>query len=108
MFLIVAAYFAVLPAILFFLDGNMQQVLLYLHALCVPLLFQLSFQDGMYKLRHVVFNLELPPKTLWFNMGLWDNDTVKSYGDACRRLVSEVVSRMRLLSRNGQHVLGTA
>ena len=29
--------------------------------------------DKIYNLHHSILNLELPPKTMWMNMGYWDH-----------------------------------
>ncbi|KAI9491583.1 S-adenosyl-L-methionine-dependent methyltransferase [Zychaea mexicana] len=117
----IALYAALLPGLcLVTTTGPLRDIAIYLHAfgLAWLLFFQTSSsspQQGsdMYNLRHVMFNLEIPPKTLWFNMGLWDanesgginSDNGKSsdddrchmkYSDACEKLVEAVLERMEM------------
>ncbi|CEG72843.1 hypothetical protein RMATCC62417_08328 [Rhizopus microsporus] len=59
-------------------------------------------QEEMYGLRHILLNIQLPPSTLWFNMGLW-TDNVSSFSDACSKLVLETAKYTRI--QNGNSVL---
>ncbi|KAI8093123.1 S-adenosyl-L-methionine-dependent methyltransferase [Halteromyces radiatus] len=49
----------------------------------------------MYGLRHLWLNLEIPPKTLWCNMGYW-SEHVNHYSEACERLVLMVVDKLNI------------
>ncbi|KAI9323200.1 hypothetical protein BX666DRAFT_20037 [Dichotomocladium elegans] len=92
-------YVALLPVILMTTAGMLRIILAYMHAFglaCIILLGSAKpRKTGMYKLRNAMFNLELPPKTLWFNMGLWDTPNMK-YADACVKLAQKVADAMQL------------
>lgn len=100
-------YILLLPLIVVTVDGTIRLLLLYIHAfgLAWILLDTPSTGDGdsLYKLRHVLFNLEIPPKTLWFNMGYWEG-TTQTYSEACARLVEKVVTSMQL--KRNTRILG--
>ncbi|OBZ82145.1 Erythromycin 3''-O-methyltransferase, partial [Choanephora cucurbitarum] len=49
-------------------------------------------QSELYGLRNLLVNLELPPKSAWFNMGLWDRPNL-NYSQACQNLVREVTEQ---------------
>ncbi|KAI7895598.1 S-adenosyl-L-methionine-dependent methyltransferase [Mucor mucedo] len=97
---VLVGYICILPVISSYTDGWIQHVLLYLHALGVSCMLYLLVnpatsdnnevdENEIYGLRHLLFNLELPPKTLWFNMGLWDKPGL-SFPQACENLVHKV------------------
>ncbi|KAI9272920.1 S-adenosyl-L-methionine-dependent methyltransferase [Phascolomyces articulosus] len=112
-------YLASLPILYLITTGIIRDIVLYLHALGLAwLLFSFTpssttqpngGQNDMYDLRHVTFNLEIPPKTLWFNMGLWydddneqdnknnkENEKHMKYSHACERLVEAVIQQMEM------------
>ncbi|KAI8141815.1 hypothetical protein BJV82DRAFT_163119 [Fennellomyces sp. T-0311] len=100
----VLVYVALLPVIQLGTTGIVHDISLYFHAIGLAWTLLVGFSQGqMYNLRHVTFNLEIPPKTLWFNMGLWSDDTIH-FSDACERLVVAVLEQMRL--KRSTHVLG--
>jgi hypothetical protein len=98
---------SILPCVLLFTNGAVQNGLLYLHALgmtCVVYFLihyesiqedQIVDKNELYGLRHLIFNLDFEPKTLWFNMGLWDASDL-SFPEACERLVHAVVSKLNI------------
>ena len=46
----------------------------------------------IYGLEHGILNLELPPKTMWMNMGYWKDQAQPSdFPSACRALLEEVL-----------------
>jgi hypothetical protein len=104
---IVLGYSSILPLIIIYTDGSIKSILLYLHALGIASIIYLlvnlppasiketqpTGQNEIYGLRHLLFNLELPPKTLWFNMGLWDKEGL-SFPEACENLVHTVAEKM--------------
>lgn len=107
---VVAGYFSLLPLIILYTDGYIEKTLIYLHALgitCILYILVNSTSDEtttttaaaegneIYGLRHLLFNLELPPKTLWFNMGLWNRDDM-SFPEACENLVHAVANKMSI------------
>ncbi|KAJ5714931.1 uncharacterized protein N7483_012112 [Penicillium malachiteum] len=49
----------------------------------------------LYGLDHAVLNIELPPQTMWMNMGYWESTT--HFPDACRALLDRVLSKADLL-----------
>lgn len=53
-------------------------------------------KNEMYGLRHLIFNLDFQPKTLWFNMGLWDNSKDLNFPEACENLVHAVLSNLNI------------
>lgn len=104
---IVAGYFSLLPLILLNTDGAIKTALTYLHALGITCIIYILINstkeedtitadnNEIYGLRHLLFNLELPPKTLWFNMGLWNKENI-SFPEACENLVHAVASKMHI------------
>ena len=100
------AYIALLPVIHLTTSGIAHDIGLYLHAIGLAWALFEEFSDGeMYDLRHVIFNLEIPPRTLWFNMGLWnDDDETMHFSEACERLVEAVLQQMQL--KRATRVLG--
>ncbi|KAK8121588.1 hypothetical protein PG984_010258 [Apiospora sp. TS-2023a] len=51
--------------------------------------------DRLYGLEHGKLNLELPPKSMWMNMGFWrDTD---DFPTACQALLVEVLKKAKLL-----------
>lgn len=100
---VLVGYICILPVISSYTDGLIKEILLYLHALgisCIVYLLVNNISNGsttedlvdeneIYGLRHLLFNLELPPKTLWFNMGLWDKSNL-TFPQACENLVHTV------------------
>lgn len=104
-----AAYIAFIPIILQACTDVWRYTLLYLHAigLVCLVMFGSSKSNDMYSLNHVVFNLVIPPKTLWFNMGLWDNDALE-FPEACESLATAVINRLDIKKPvfHALHVLG--
>ncbi|KAI7849992.1 S-adenosyl-L-methionine-dependent methyltransferase [Circinella umbellata] len=115
-------YIATLPILSFTTTGILHSILLYCHALGLAWQLFQWFQSSpsiqqkdMYNFRNVIFNLEIPPKTLWFNMGLWydtnDNDKQQqqlqekdmNYSAACERLVEAVLEEIEM--KPGSRVL---
>jgi hypothetical protein len=107
---VVAGYLSLLPLIILYTDGYIEKTLIYLHALGITcILYTLvnstnddtatttstSHESEIYGLRHLLFNLELPPKTLWFNMGLWNKESM-SFPEACENLVHAVAHKMNI------------
>ncbi|KAK4513194.1 uncharacterized protein ATC70_012989 [Mucor velutinosus] len=104
---VVAGYLSLLPLIILYTDGYIEKTLIYLHALGITCILYIlvnsttddttttASADGneIYGLRHLLFNLELPPKTLWFNMGLWSKKNM-SFPEACENLVHAVADKM--------------
>lgn len=99
---VLVGYICIIPVILNYTDGLIKEILLYLHALGVSCIIYLvvnninnggtediADENDMYGLRHLLFNIELPPKTLWFNMGLWDKPGL-TFPQACENLVHSV------------------
>lgn len=104
----VVGYINVLPLIIIYTDGHIKNTLLYLHALGIACMVYLSVNSSpdpekeaqqprgskeLYGMKHLLFNLELPPKTLWFNMGLWNKEGL-SFPEACENLVGTVAKKM--------------
>ncbi|KAG2217948.1 hypothetical protein INT45_008564 [Circinella minor] len=112
-------YIATLPILFFITTGILHSILLYFHALGLAWQLFQWFQSSssiqqkdMYNFRNVIFNLEIPPKTLWFNMGLWydtnNNDKQEQeqdmkYSVACERLVEAVLKEIEM--KPGSRVL---
>ncbi|ORY94867.1 S-adenosyl-L-methionine-dependent methyltransferase [Syncephalastrum racemosum] len=94
-----AVYAALLPCLIVAMSPSwLQYSLLYCHGVGLGLfmLMRRSKSDSdMYSLRNVMFNVPLPPRTLWFNMGLW-KDKSDSYPDACERLVNAVADAVKI------------
>jgi hypothetical protein len=104
---IVLGYSSILPLIIIYTYGTIKSILLYLHALGIASIIYLLInlppasinqalsmnQNEIYGLRHLLFNLKLPPKTLWFNMGLWNKEGL-SFPEACENLVHTVAEKM--------------
>jgi hypothetical protein len=89
-------YLSVLLPILFLQErGLIRDVLLYLHAFCIPFIITSSSSNDLYGLKHFIFNLELPPRTLWFNMGFWESPNA-TFPEACAHLVKTVIKNMNL------------
>ena len=134
-FTTILLYIASLPILLSITTGILHDIILYLHAIGLAWqLFSFSHSSSslqqdkdMYNLRHVTFNLEIPPKTLWFNMGLWydddDNNNKEKkknnenenqvkvvethnmkYSVACERLVEAVLEHIEM--KPASRVLG--
>lgn len=115
--LTLGSYLSLIPCILFFTNGLVQNTLLYLHALGLlrVVYFLIDYElpaneevaktrkKEMYGLRHLIFNIDFQPKTLWFNMGLWNTDI--SYAEACENLVHAVVSNFNI--KPNSTMLGT-
>ncbi|KAJ5712799.1 hypothetical protein N7493_009267 [Penicillium malachiteum] len=49
----------------------------------------------LYGLDHAVLNIQLPPQTMWMNMGYWESTT--HFPDACRALLDRVLSTADIL-----------
>lgn len=113
-----AVYILLLPLIIKGITNSIRDILLYLHAIGLTcMVYHLLQQilsgskpfkatdkkEEMYGLRHILLNIQLPPSTLWFNMGLW-TDNVSSFSDACSKLVLETAKYTRI--QNGNSVLG--
>lgn len=104
---VLVGYLCLLPIISSYTDGPAKSILYYLHALGVSCMIYLLLNDNntkdaaatdeneIYGLRHLLFNLELPPKTLWFNMGLWDKPGL-TFPQACENLVHAVATVMKI------------
>ncbi|KAI8970003.1 S-adenosyl-L-methionine-dependent methyltransferase [Mycotypha africana] len=102
-FSVLIGYLSCLPWIAWSTDGSLNMMLTYLHAVGVCILLYVLFfasatlaeqkTNDLYGLRHILFNVELPPKTMWFNMGLWDKKGIR-FPTACENLVHAVVSKM--------------
>ena len=97
---ILISYASILPCIVLYTSDHSQQVLLYLHAIGMTIIIVFLFnqpmqetqQSELYGLRNLLVNLELPPKSAWFNMGLWDRPNL-NYSQACQNLVREVTEQ---------------
>lgn len=109
---ILVGYLCLLPIISSCTDGSMKSALYYLHALGVSCIAYIllnsnsgssantsSGDSEVYGLKHLLFNIELPPKTLWFNMGLWDKPNL-TFPQACENLVNAVTKLMDLQPRS--------
>lgn len=101
---ILVGYLCLIPLISSFADGYIKSILYYLHALGVSCMVYVLIHGNsnstavadsseIYGLRHLLFNLQLPPKTLWFNMGLWDTPNL-TFPQACENLVLRVAKLM--------------
>lgn len=95
-------YVCIIPVISVYTDGLIKDILLYSHALGISCIFYLLInqvdtatteKNELYGLRHLLFNLQLPPTTLWFNMGLWDKPDL-TFPQACENLVHAVAKVM--------------
>ncbi|KAI7869127.1 S-adenosyl-L-methionine-dependent methyltransferase [Spinellus fusiger] len=99
-FSLLLLYCAILPVVLW-QSSFWTSIVMYLHALGLAYLLStdtIQWSKGpaskeMYGLRHVLFNLQVPPKTLWLNMGYWDKDPL-SYPEACESLVRKVTETL--------------
>lgn len=107
---VLVGYICILPMISMYTFGWIQNILFYLHALGISCIIYLLFhpfppneENEIYGLRHILFNVELPPKTLWFNMGLWDQPNL-SFPQACENLVHRVANFIQM--KSGSKVLG--
>ncbi|KAI8976206.1 S-adenosyl-L-methionine-dependent methyltransferase [Pilobolus umbonatus] len=98
--MILLAIHFILSLLLFTCTGGYTQtVLAYVHGfiLCMSVYVYLNTYHGekssknneMYGLQHTLFNIEIPPRTYWFNMGLWDKENL-TYPQACENLVVTV------------------
>lgn len=110
---ILVGYLCLLPIISSCTDGSVKSTLYYLHALGVSCIAYIllnssnnssststsSADSEIYGLKHLLFNIELPPKTLWFNMGLWDKPNL-TFPQACENLVNAVTKLMDLQPRS--------
>jgi hypothetical protein len=104
---ILVGYLCLIPIISNYTDGSIKSILYYSHALGVSCIIFLLLNNNnaeeatttdkneIYGLRHLLFNLELPPKTLWFNMGLWDKPGL-TFPQACENLVHAVATVMKI------------
>lgn len=96
-------YVCIIPVISMCTTGLIKDILLYSHALGVSCILYLLInqvdttteKNEMYGLRHLLFNLQLPPTTLWFNMGLWDKPDL-TFPEACENLVHAVAKAMKI------------
>ncbi|KAJ5238601.1 hypothetical protein N7468_003220 [Penicillium chermesinum] len=52
-------------------------------------LFKYS-RPEMYGLDHAVLNIQLPPQTMWMNMGYWESTS--DFPEACRSLLEQVIT----------------
>ncbi|KAI9019611.1 S-adenosyl-L-methionine-dependent methyltransferase [Phycomyces nitens] len=98
----IISYIVLLPILLQYNHTIWVGCLLYCHALGLAYwlsnIFQFPCQKKqnkgeIYGLHHLLFNIDIPPKTFWLNMGLWDNDGI-SYKDACERLVTKATENI--------------
>ncbi|KAI9470093.1 MAG: S-adenosyl-L-methionine-dependent methyltransferase [Benjaminiella poitrasii] len=101
------AYICILlPVISIFTTGALKSICLYLHALgaaCGIWLLtnsrqqqQQQSQDELYGISHpILSNLNMTPKTFWFNMGLWDKEGL-SFPEACENLVDTVARKLNI------------
>lgn len=106
---LLVGYVCILPIISRCTEGLIKEVLLYLHALGVSCIIYIlvnnisnpttddttTDENEIYGLRHLLFNLDLPPKTLWFNMGLWDKPNL-TFPQACENLVHTVAKAINI------------
>jgi hypothetical protein len=103
---VIVGYLCILPIISNYTDGTIKSILLYLHALGISVTLYFftnntskndtaTDKNEIYGLRHLLFNLELPPKTLWFNMGLWDKPDL-TFPQACENLVHAVAKTIKI------------
>ncbi|KAG2236772.1 S-adenosyl-L-methionine-dependent methyltransferase [Thamnidium elegans] len=95
-------YVCIIPVISICTNGLIKDILLYSHALGISCILYLLInqvntttteKNELYGLRHLLFNLRLPPTTLWFNMGLWDKPDL-TFPQACENLVHAVAKVM--------------
>lgn len=103
------AYAALAPCLIVAMSPSwLQYSALYCHGMGMGLLLFFAMtrsnrDSDLYNLRNILFNVPLPPRTLWFNMGLW-KDEGDSYPDACERLVKAVADVVKI--GKGASVLG--
>ncbi|KAK0508782.1 hypothetical protein JMJ35_009058 [Cladonia borealis] len=53
----------------------------------------------IYGLHHAILNINVPPKTMWMNMGYWERDS--DLPKACSRLLKEVLKAADLIDEDG-------
>lgn len=98
-------YVLLLPLISISASDNIKSILLYLHAIGLTCILYnaihsvlsrskdakrtLNQEKDLYGLKHTLLNLQVPPATLWFNVGLWVDNT-NLYPEACENLISKV------------------
>ncbi|KAK8064348.1 hypothetical protein PG994_006986 [Apiospora phragmitis] len=56
--------------------------------------------DRLYSLDHGKLNIELPPKSMWMNMGYWRG--TDDFPTACQALLIEVLKKAKLLDDTGK------
>ncbi|KAI7905583.1 S-adenosyl-L-methionine-dependent methyltransferase [Cokeromyces recurvatus] len=99
----VIGYICILFPIIYYTTDYLKSILLYLHAIgaAYGVLFIIHFsQDNkggeMYGvLQPILSNINMVPKTLWFNMGLWNKPNL-SFPEACENLVNEVTTKLNI------------
>ncbi|KAL2047630.1 hypothetical protein N7G274_000672 [Stereocaulon virgatum] len=86
-----------------FLAGCLTTTLLPpLVRLCIRFITGDGSAKKIYGLHHAVLNIELPPRTMWMNMGYWENGS--NFPSACRRLLTEVLYTADLIDRDGHRI----
>ncbi|KAE8371558.1 hypothetical protein BDV26DRAFT_286688 [Aspergillus bertholletiae] len=53
----------------------------------------------LYSLDHAILSMEVPPRSMWMNMGYWKN--TGSFTKACEALLEQVLVAARLLNEDG-------
>ncbi|KKA23325.1 hypothetical protein T310_2635 [Rasamsonia emersonii CBS 393.64] len=67
------------------------------------ILWRSFFADGddeLYGLHHAILNVEVPPKSMWMNMGYWEH--AKTFPEACTSLLQKVLQTAGLLDEDGK------
>lgn len=58
---------------------------------------QTGDDSRVYGLGHSILNIELPPKTMWMNMGYWIDENNLHFPSACQALLEQVLQAAGLL-----------
>ncbi|KAE8310879.1 hypothetical protein BDV41DRAFT_359460 [Aspergillus transmontanensis] len=53
----------------------------------------------LYSLDHAILSMEIPPRSMWMNMGYWKNTS--SFTKACEALLEQVLIAAKLLNEDG-------
>ncbi|PKY01912.1 hypothetical protein P168DRAFT_272668 [Aspergillus campestris IBT 28561] len=56
-------------------------------------------EKKLYGLDHAILNLEVPPPSMWMNMGYWEH--TDSFREACEALLDQVLIAANLLDKDG-------
>ncbi|KAE8350116.1 hypothetical protein BDV28DRAFT_163192 [Aspergillus coremiiformis] len=56
----------------------------------------------LYSLDHAILSMEVPPRSMWMNMGYWKNTS--SFTKACEALLDQVLITAKLLNEDGSPI----